>query len=254
MEDKIFVKRNMSEKPFLMAPLEIIIPYHNQISKVANILSDILATVTNNRYLVTLVDDGSTNNNLPDQLKDRKLEGVRVLSQTKGKGFGAAVNMALKNPFSDQIPYVLIMHSDIRLKDLGWLQNLGNSLVSMKSSGVKMVSPVTNNPVEKFDQLRASKASEKPDVVLENAYLPMYCALCHRELFSRVGLLEEFPYAGLEAEEFALRMRKKNFKQGVCGASWVQHEGRGTLSQYDGNKKVQDVLEKARHEFASRKA
>lgn len=248
------VKRNMTERPFLMAPVEIIIPYHNQITKVAYLLSDILATVTNNRYLVTLVDDGSSNNNLAEQLKDRDLKGVRILTHSSPKGFGAAVNTALKNPFSDQIPYICIMHSDIRVNDLGWLQNLGSSLLALRSQGVKMISPVTDNPVEPFDVLKASKPREKADVVLDNEFLPMYCALCHRELFARVGLLQEVPYAGYEVEDFALRMRRNNFKQAICGSSWVQHEGRGTISQYDDNKKIQQILQKNREEFAARRA
>jgi hypothetical protein len=38
----------------------------------------------------------------------------------------------------------------------------------------------------------------------------MYCVLANRNLFSQVGLLSECPYAGIEAEEFASRMKKKD--------------------------------------------
>lgn len=254
MEDKVFVKRSVTEQPFYMMPVEIIIPYHNQLTKVANLLADIFSTVTTNRYLITLVDDGSINNTLPEQIKDRKLEGIRILSHDKCKGFGAAVNTALKNPFSDQIPYVLILHSDVSLKDLGWLQNLGTSLIKMKSEGVKMISPTTNNPVADFDCMRATKAAEKSDLILNGEYLPMYAALCHRELFSRVGLMAEYPYAGVEVEEFADRMRKNNFRQAVCGSSWIYHEGGASLSHFADDKKVQAILTKTRQEYLSKKS
>lgn len=254
MEDKVFVKRSVTDQPFYMMPVEIIIPYHNQLTKVANLLADIFSTVTTNRYLITLVDDGSINNTLPEQIKDRKLEGIRILSHDKCKGFGAAVNTALKNPFSDQIPYVLILHSDVSLKDLGWLQNLGTSLIKMKSEGVKMISPTTNNPMADFDCMKATKALEKSDFILNNEYLPMYAALCHRELFSRVGFMAEYPYAGAEVEEFADRMRKNNFRQAVCGSSWIYHEGKGSLSHFANNKKIQEILSKTRQDYLSKKS
>jgi len=253
MEDKIFVKRSVTDQPFYMMPVEIIIPYHNQLTKVANLLNDIFSTVTTNRYLVTLVDDGSDNNTLPDQIKDRKLDGIRILSHAKCQGFGAAVNTALKNPFSDKIPYVLILHSDVGLRDLSWLQNLGTSLIKMKSDGVKMISPTTNNPVASYDCMKATNSLEKPDFILNNEYLPMYAALCHRELFSRVGLMTECPYAGTEVEEFADRMRKNNFRQAICGSSWVYHEGNASLSHFSKNKKIQEIISKTRQEYLSKK-
>lgn len=251
MEEKVFVLNAIQQKPFHMAAVEIIIPFHEEHAKVLNVVNDIFATVTSNKYLITLVDDGSVNTNFVQQLKSKKIPGLRFLGHRTCKGFGAAINTALKNPFGKQLPYVLIAHSDIRIKDLNWLFELGSTLYRMKSKGTKMISPMTDNPQTNIEMLRGVHGEKREDKVLSDGFLPMYCALAHRQLFQKVGLFTECPYAGTEVEEFAWRMRKNGFTQGVCGKSWVEHEGRGTLKKFDKNKKVQDLLRKTHDDFVA---
>jgi GT2 family glycosyltransferase len=145
--------------------------------------------------------------------------------------------------------YVAVLQSDVELQETNWLSALGESLNRLKSSGVKMVAPMTNNPMVASKTFKAKKGERREDIVLENIHLPMYCFLCHRELFSKTGLLSEFPYAGFEDQEYALRMKQKGYKQAVCGKSWVYHEGNVTLSKYQNNKKVQQIIEESKLEF-----
>jgi GT2 family glycosyltransferase len=246
MEEKVLVLNTIEQKPFQMSSVEIIIPFHDEHAKVLNLVNDIFATVATNRYLITLVDDGSANSSFVSQLKSKKIAGVRFLGHEKCKGFGAAVNTALKNPFNVNIPYVLIMHSDVRLHDLNWLFRLGTTLYNMKTKGVKMVTPLTNNPVADVPSLIGKHGEIGDDSVLSEGFIPMYCALAHRQLFQKVGLFMECPYAGTEVEEFAWRMRKNGFTQGVCGSSWVHHDGGATLEKFKNNKKVREILRKTR--------
>ena len=249
MADKVFLTSSIQTKPFLMSSVEIIIPFHNAQSKVINLTEDIFATVQKNKYLITLVDDGSANKDFVEQIKGKKIEGLRILRHDVCKGFGASVNYALKNPFRNDIPFVAILHSDIRIYDMNWLFNLGQTLSVMKEHGVKMVSALTNNPLVENDLLKANRNEKRNDVILSDGFLPMYCVLANRELFKRVGFLHECPYAGVEVEEYAIRMAKLGYKQGVCGKSWVEHEGKGSLSQYAENKKVQEILRNTRFQF-----
>ena len=249
MDDKVFLTKPIENKPFYMSSVEIIIPFHNLQAKVVSLLEDIFATVQKNRYLVTLVDDGSINKNFLEQLRSKKIDGVRALRLEKCKGFGAAVNYALKNPFRSDIPFVAILHSDVRIQDQNWLFNLGQSLNEMKSDGIKMVSALTDNPTVDNNLLKSKRGEIKKDAVLQEGFLPMYCVLANRELFNRIGLFVECPYAGVETEEFAIRMLKNGYKQGICGKSWVQHEGGMTLAQYEKDKKVQEILRNTRKQF-----
>ena len=235
-ENKIMINRVIEKKAFLGSDVEIIIPFYGQQALVSNAIQTIFQTVISNRYLITLVDDGSENDSFKSQLEKARITGVRCLYQ-ENKGFGSAVNLALQNPWKFEnkadkiIPYVVIMHSDVSFYGRNWLLNLGTYLETMKSSGVKMVSPVTNNPVENFEFMRARKGQILSDKVIddEKFFLPLYCSLCHRDLFNHVGLIKEMPYASYEAQDYAKRMREKEFKQAVCGTSWVKHEGGSTL-------------------------
>lgn len=251
MTDKIFTTKPIEYKPFLMSAVEIVIPFHNQQSKVISLMNDIFLTVQKNRYLITLVDDGSSYKDFTQHLKDKKIQGVRYLKHDNCRGFGASINTALANPFRKDINYVVILHSDVRISDQNWLFNMGQSLATLKDSGVKMVSAMSDNPLVDEPALKSAKGTVKQDVILNGGFLPMYCVLAHRELFSRVGGFKEYPYAGIEVEEYATRMRRMNYLQAVCGKSWVSHEGRGTLSQFDDNKKVQEILRNARNDSSN---
>ena len=243
MSDKT-LKSNFQTNPFYQALVEIIIPFHNQHSMVAKLYSDVFATVRTNRFVLTLVDDASKNPHFVNDIKNKKVAGVRTFRSEQHKGFGAAVNLALKNPPTRKVPFVCVLQSDVRLKDTTWLFNLGTSLITLKNAGVKMVSPTTNNPLSDITELMAEGPSESPAKELATGYLPMYSFMAHRQLFAAVGPLKENPYAGGEAEDYAKMMAEKGYRQGFCPASWVSHEGRGTLRLYDNDKKAQQIVRK----------
>jgi glycosyltransferase involved in cell wall biosynthesis len=248
------INRVIERKPF-QGDVEIIIPFYGKHAHVSKLVQSVFNTIYSNRYLVTLVDDGSPNESYQSQVSNAKIPGLRVLRKEKQGGFGSAINFALRSPFkfsnSDKIiPYVVIMHSDVLLTSKDWLFNLGSSLEKMKSQGIKMVSPLTDNPVEEIGcLLSADRNPDREDVVLEgDDFLPLYCALCHRTLFDYVPM-PEYPYAGFEAKEFSYKMKSKGFLQAACGKSWVHHEGRGTLKSFDKNIKIQRILRNVREEF-----
>lgn len=250
IEEKKTINRVMENKAFLGSDVEIIIPFNGKQALVSNIIQDIFNTVYSNRYLITLIDDGSKNNNFFNQMQKAKIPGLRCFRQESQKGFGAAVNFALQNPWKFEnpelkIPYVLIVQSDVSLTSKNWLLNLGYCLEKLKSIGVKMVTPMTNNPVEQINCLKSERPCNIEDKILENdEFIPMYCALCHRDLFNHVGPILEVSYPSIESKDFALRMKAKGFRQAVCGNSWVHHKGRATISLFDKNVKAQKILRK----------
>lgn len=246
------LKRNFEPSPFHMASVEIIIPFHNEHAHVTKLIQNIFTTVHKNRYLITLVDDGSINTSFAKDIEKKKIPGTRCLQQSH-KGFGAAINYALKNPYKNNTNYVCIMHSDVLVEDAYWLNNLGNCLLALKNQNVKMVSSLTNNPGNNFNFLLGEKGKVKDDYILADEYLPMYCVLANRELFNKVGLFAEYPYAGLETEDFASRMRKMNYKQAACGNSWVSHVGGLTLNKFKDNRKVQEILRNSKEQFLAQR-
>ena len=105
---------------------------------------------------------------------------------------------------------------------------LGEALLNGKSHNVRMVVPRTDNPGEEESILKANPTDHDDDLISPEP-LPLYCALCHRELFSRIGPLKSYPYTWFENEEFFYRMRSRGFHQGIAGRSWIHHKGSATV-------------------------
>jgi GT2 family glycosyltransferase len=112
------------------------------------------------------------------------------------------------------------------------LEKLGEALVLNKKDNVRMVVPLSDNPGD-CDALRAQydefKAHETKITIVDDP-LPMYCFMCHRALFQRVGLMKPYPFVGYEADEFAFRMRHYGYKQAIAHESWVHHDGSATIN------------------------
>lgn len=239
-----------SNDPNQMSEVEIIIPFHDECSKVANLVNEIFKLVQTNRYQITLVDDCSTNKHFLNEIFSKKLAGVSCLRTEKQMGFAGAVNHALKFAKNPWIPWICVMHSDVVPRNSSWLSKLGSCMQKLKKNNVKMVSPLTNNSIFNTTFCQANNEQDfKEDVVLDKGFLPMYTFLCHRELFKKVGLLYEYPLMGCEAEEFAIRMRKNGFYQAVCGSSFVTHEGESTYKNIIKNDKNKEILRNNRFTF-----
>jgi GT2 family glycosyltransferase len=250
--EKIFKSRTLGETSthyheqnnphgFLFAPIDIIIPFHNEHNLVSRLIESIFNSVRTNRYQINLVDDGSDNESFINSLS--KIPGVVSYRHEKQRGFGAAVNTAIQKT---KQPYILILHSDVVVKGNTWLSKLGETYNNLRTKNIKMIGAMTDNPVVDDARMVSERETPVKDFILGDGFLPMYCVLCRRELFQRVGLLKEYQYAGYEAEEFSLRMRKMGYKQAVCGSSWVHHDGRGTLRVYDedtaANRRVREAM------------
>lgn len=239
--------------PRVMSCVEIIIPFFGNHSGVSTLMESIFKSVSTNRYQITLIDDGSENSSFVEEINRSKMPGVVCMRHDKSEGFGAAINSVIDNPKHPWIPWVLIMHSDVLVEGPHWLSSLGHSMQKLKSQGVKMISPRTDNPGSNLNDLFESKGIKGRDSTCEDFilpdghYLPLYCALCHRDLFRHIGKFKEFPLAGCEAEELAMRMNRHNFKQAICGSSWVHHQNEGTLSRL--NSKQKEILRKTRDAF-----
>jgi len=234
-----------SADPRYMAAVEIIIPFYGQYNYVASLIDNIFSTVNNNRYQITLVDDGSPNHGFIKELASKQIQGLVCHRRNENHGFGSAVNYAMQNRKNKWIPYICILHSDVKLVDANWLSKLGASLKIMKSKNIKMVSSRSSYFDDRMSHLSSVKSDNSDDYILnENEYLPNFCSLFHSELFSHVGQFKEFPLAGCESQEFAIRMRNKGFFQAVVGSSFVEHLGQKTTSQL--SVKMKEILRNSR--------
>jgi GT2 family glycosyltransferase len=224
MENQINIKyRNVYK------PVDIIIPFHEHYHILYECLDSIIGKTLGITYTITIVDDSSSNENfIPNLIKTKKLP-IQYLRNTTQKGFGHSLKRGFDNTIND---WVLFMHSDCRIEQTDWLINMQESMANNKNAGVKLVSAKTNNGgIGAYDENLIGTIDHKPDVIVENC-LPLICCLVHRELFYRIdGFVKEYPYFGYEHDELFWRMKFHNYKQAVCGKSFVHHEGGTTVKE-----------------------
>jgi GT2 family glycosyltransferase len=155
---------------------------------------------------------------------------LKVIRGDSQVGYGGACKVGYE---AGESPYVCFLNSDCVIEDPNWLRSMGETLLNLKQSGVRMVAPMTNNSVNGDPAQTGIKFLKEEDVVLSNdSFLTLPCFLCHRELFPRVGgFLKSYPFGCYEDEEFAHRLKHYGYKQAVCRSSYVHHEGSATFKE-----------------------
>lgn len=138
------------------------------------------------------------------------------------------------------------MHSDCVVRDPNFMIEMGQALFEWKEEDVpvKMVSARSNNPRD----CEKAKSTIYKNIILEDETLPLFCFMCHRELFDHIGgFIKNYPYGWYEDEELAYRMRKYGYKQGISTKAWIEHEGAATIKYlWSKNKEAQNIMENNR--------
>lgn len=252
MNEKIQKTRPIQLTPFSRSQVDILIPFHAQYEKVSELVRSIVISVKSNPYRVTLIDDCSENINFGQEIQRQFVritpEGfkpqVQYVRSEKRLGFGGALKLGFE---STELPWTLFMHSDCLVEDPNFMLHMGQSLLNWKRQGVpvKMVSARSNNPGD--CELAKASASEKEgnDIILEKGTLPLFCAMCHRDLFKYIGgFIKSYPYAWYEDEELSFRMRKKGLLQGISSKAWIKHHGGSTIKYvWENDKESKKVMD-----------
>lgn len=237
MANKQEVARPIERMKF-SSRVDIVIPFHGQYERVTRLVESVFRSTFSNVYQVILVDDGSANSTfISDLTKVPNLDCVRLEEQ---KGFGGAIlagfkrseemNLARREKNQPEHAYVTFVQSDCLVEDVNWLRAMGETMLNLKSSGVKMVGARTNNPMTGDERQKGEKMDDIEDFVLDESSLAMHCFMVHRDLFRHIGgFIKEYPYGCYEDEEFAYRLKAYGFKQAISGRSWVRHAGGATL-------------------------
>jgi GT2 family glycosyltransferase len=222
--------------------VDIIIPFHGQYEKVTKLVSSLIYYTKIPHFRICIVDDASPNKDYIGYGFEQ-IPNLLEIRNDQQLGFGASIQRGveslekIKRSNQPIFSWIVIMHSDCEVVEPNWLLYLGQSIMKLKNSGIKMVSPLTNNPTIETMKMKASKSlvpengEQLNDIILteDDDYLPLYCAMCHRELFRRIGFIKHYPYAGYENKEFAKRMHKYGFYQAVSVRSFIKHKGDCTL-------------------------
>lgn len=250
IQERYLMKTNVNRSDFQSAKVDIIIPYHENQGKLAILLKNLVMSIRSNPYRITIVDDGSIDAKFTEDLKNfdknRPVGTIPILQTVRSTtqlGFGGAIKLGLINT---HFPYVLVMHSDCIIESPHFMFEMGKTLIKLKDKKVKLVSARTDNPKSGDPRQRGSLLNPGADVICEDNFVSMFCFMCHRELFNKIGPIREYPFTGYEDEEFYHRMKFYGFKQAICGTAWIKHEGGGTMKKLLLNENIKKEVEKNR--------
>ncbi len=213
-----------------------VIPHWNRRDLLESLLPG-LREQTNPFDEIIVVDNGSTD----DSADFAENHGARVLRLDRNFGFAAAVNRGIEQSKSD---WIAILNNDVTL-DRAWLATLLQTAEAHKAdfASGKILSAHDPKTIDgTFDEIsRAACACRcgagKPDSPLWNEarrirIAPMTAAIFRRQLFERVGFLDERFVSYMEDADFGLRCSILG-RTGIYVPSAIAwHRGSSTLGAW----------------------
>jgi GT2 family glycosyltransferase len=203
-----------------------------------------------------LVDNASTDDT-PRFLQELqgRLPFVRVVLNPDNRGFAAANNQGLALATGR----VLILLNNDTLLLQGWQDRL---IGWLENPEVGLVGPVTNRtcneaqidaPYRSYAELREfarDYTSAHQGQGTEVAMLAMFCAALRRDVFDRVGTLDEqFEVGMFEDDDYARRIRQQGFRVICAEDVYVHHFGQGSMGELCATGQYDRVLLANRRRF-----
>jgi len=195
----------------------IVIPVFNQVDYTRRCLTS-LEEHTDLPSEVIVVDNGSTDGTAAF------LRGVRatVLTNPSNRGCAGGWNQGVA---ASQGRYVALFNNDV-LVTPGWL---GRLVRFMTANGHGIVSPAVREGPLDYDLPAYAEAFTRACARATRPEITGCCWVVAREVFDRVGLLDEgFGVGGFEDVDFVWRARRAGVTVAMTGAVLVHHFGQVT--------------------------
>lgn len=221
-----------------MTSVSVVIPHWNRADLLESVLKH-LAAQTNPIAEVLVVDNGSLDNS--EQVA--KARGVRWIPLGENRGFAAAVNRGIAESVS---PLTAILNNDVTFGP-EWLAMLVRALERFPEAGFAAGKLLRQDDPSLIDGTwdavsRAGCAwrcgSGRPDGPSWNRerevrFVPLTAAIFRRNLFDRVGLLDERFESYLEDVDLGLRCAEAGILGRYVPDAVAWHRGSATLGRWN---------------------
>ncbi|HEU0048510.1 MAG TPA: glycosyltransferase, partial [Nitrososphaera sp.] len=263
---RAFAKENTWEKRYealapavrnVFAKASIVIVTFNNIELNRLCLESIYARTEWPNFEVIVVDNNSTDGTR-EYLKEAEenFPNLRVVLNDSNLGFAAANNIGLQQATGD---YLVLLNNDT-IVTRGWLSTLIRHLQADVSIG--LIGPVTNNigneakvdvgysDPEDMPAWAASFVREHDGQVFSIPMLAMFCLAMRRDVFEKVGWLDEQFGIGLfEDDDYTHRVKTNGFRI-VCAAdAFVHHFGQAAFKKLVANGEYQELFDENRRRY-----
>ncbi|PYS62440.1 MAG: glycosyl transferase family 1, partial [Acidobacteria bacterium] len=234
----------------------IVVTYNNlELNRLC--LESIYARTEWPNFEVIVVDNNSTDGTR-EYLKEAEenFPNLRVVLNDSNLGFAAANNIGLRQATGD---YLVLLNNDT-IVTRGWLSTLIRHLQADVSIG--LIGPVTNNigneakvdvgysDPEDMPAWAASFVREHDGQVFSIPMLAMFCLAMRRDVFEKVGWLDEQFGIGLfEDDDYTHRVKTNGFRI-VCAAdAFVHHFGQAAFKKLVANGEYQELFDENRRRY-----
>jgi GT2 family glycosyltransferase len=220
----------------------IVVITHDNIVFTRLCLESLLANTDGPSYEVIVVDNGSSDGT-PAYLRwlAHYHDHVTVELNPTNLGFARACNQGLALARGD----ILVLLNNDTMVAPGWLSSLSGRLIgSPRDSEVGLVGPVTNrigNEAEvettyrtwgEFLAVAAERASAHSGEDFEIETLTMFCLAMRRDIYERVGPLDEqFEVGMVEDDDYSMRVRQAGYRIVCADNVLVHHFGESSFGK-----------------------
>jgi GT2 family glycosyltransferase len=197
-----------------------------------DVLKKCLLSVFKNDYPnfeIVLVDNNSSDASFQAAKDD--FSKVHFIKNEENLGFSAGNNIGIRFALERMADYILLLNNDVEVEK-DFLSRLIN--VAEKSPKIGILTPLIFNGNTrqiwfsggKISWFRMKSFNEKvaPTADFYESPFVTGCAmLVKKEVFKKIGLLDEDYFLYWEDADFSLRAGKAGFKKIVVTSSWVYH-------------------------------
>jgi GT2 family glycosyltransferase len=218
-------------------------------------LESVLANTVASRYELIVVDNGSGDTTRDYLRAFSRHDHVRVILNDENVGFASANNQGLATAAGD----VLVLLNNDTIVPPGWLGGLMRHLDDLS---IGVVGPVTNR-IGNDAQIETSyrtygelihfardRARDFRGRSFDVRMLAMFCLAMRRDVYERVGELDERYAIGLlEDDDYAMRIHAANLRVVCAEDVFVHHFGEASFGKLFPSGEYTRVLEANRRRF-----
>ena len=224
----------------MMTLCDIVIPIWNQPGLTKRCLESV-AACTREPVRLILVDNGSDapTRELLERFRAEGKIPAELLRNERNLGFIKAVNQGIR---AGKAPWICLLNNDTVVTG-GWLSEMIH--VAKSDPGIGLVNPTSNclgHPTQgRTPEEIARQLAEKHGQSVPMSTGVGFCLLASRELFNRIGLLDEqFGMGNFDDDDLTLRARQAGRRPVRALAAYVHHKEKASFKNLPGWKKAFD--------------